>query len=208
MEARLRSYCTKIIKFRCTSNVNAGNYLQLFQILYTRKFLWNIHQIIRTISVSLQHLFARHSYAKSRLRHIRIIEFSDGYKSYHIVIKRWHDNSSSSLALEIQAGSYMIRDRWKNDDFADKRQIDREFFSEEFLPHFCIFIFFNSPTPRNSPRSESRQNELQRNRDNTSLYKVVARWWDSPIRRCCPIWHRSIVPPSCSTPTVVSRMNN
>jgi len=65
-----------------------------------------------------------------------------------------------------------------------------------------------SVTPWSSPRSESCRNGLQRNRGNTSLCKVAGRWWDSPIRRCCPIWRRRIVLPSCSAPTVVSGMNN
>jgi len=42
-------------------------------------------------------------------------------------------------------------------------------------PSVARFHPFTSLTLRNSPRSESHQNELQRNRDNTSLYKVVAR---------------------------------
>lgn len=165
------------------------------------------NSIFKRLANNLRHSFAMHhsKNAKLRIRHIMVLSNfqTDRHTiTHHTIIKR--DKS-------LFRPKYKSEATWICENGTVSRRSDRSSasFSSRDSPFTSSFSsFFSSLTPRNSLRSETRQNELQRNRDNTSLYKVVARWWGSPIQRCCPIWHRSIVPPSCSTPTVVSRMNN
>lgn len=129
-------------------------------------------------------------------------KYTDGCKNHHTITKL-RDNNSRYIRAKYKPEVTWIRDQWKKN-----RQCREEVTNRESLlsskSSFFISMLFSSLISWNSPQAESRQNVLRRNRDNTSLYKVVARWWDLPIRRCCPIWRHSIVPPSCSTPTVVA----
>jgi len=149
-----------------------------------------------------------HSYnAKLLIRHIGIIQLvlSLVYCNFPNMIKRRNDDLRNFLCPKYKLEVTWIYNRWKWQFRGETINWSKAFLRQ--VPPLLYFLILFL-TPRNSLRSDSRQNELQRNRDNTSLYKVVARWWDSPIRRYCPIWCRNIVPSSCSTPKVVSRMNN